>query len=127
MPYLQSNALPRDRVAALGCAVSDFGDLVCPHCTCHIITPPYALVKPGWGRCPCCHGCVGGPDTGGPDLANARRFAYHLDCALRISDFGLRIRVAGEPSWSWAWPSANVVQSKGLRPGLRLIRVHGIE
>ena len=56
MPYLQSNALPRDRVKALGCAVSDFGDLVCPHCTCQIITPPYAMVKPGWGRCPWCHG-----------------------------------------------------------------------
>jgi hypothetical protein len=39
----------------LTCAVSCFGDLVCPHCHCHIITPPYMLVVAGWGRCPRCH------------------------------------------------------------------------
>ena len=56
MPYLQSSTLPRDAVKALAANVSEFGDLICPHCRCRIITPPYAMVKPGWGRCPRCHG-----------------------------------------------------------------------
>jgi len=55
MPYTPTEAVPPDVVRMLRCAVSPFGDLVCPHCHCHMITPPYMLVVPGWGRCPRCH------------------------------------------------------------------------
>lgn len=30
------------------------GDLVCPHCHTNHITPMYALVQRGWGRCSRC-------------------------------------------------------------------------
>jgi len=35
--------------------VSECGNVICPHCDCHIVTPPFAFVKPGWGRCCRCH------------------------------------------------------------------------
>ena len=54
MPYLQSKALPRGAVEALVCGVSATGDLICPHCQTHWITPPYAFVQAGWGRCSRC-------------------------------------------------------------------------
>ncbi len=56
MPYAPTEAVSPDTVRMLTCVVSAFGDLVCPHCRCHIITPPYMLVVPGWGRCPLCAG-----------------------------------------------------------------------
>jgi len=55
MPYASTETVPGDAVRMLTCWVSGFGDLVCPHCRCHIITPPYMVVVPGWGRCPRCH------------------------------------------------------------------------
>jgi hypothetical protein len=56
MSYLRRNELSRDAVKALAAGVSEFGDLVCPHCRAQIITPAYAMVEPGWGRCPRCRG-----------------------------------------------------------------------
>ena len=55
MPYVQSETLSRDGLTALACDVSPFGDLICPHCRCQVITPAYAQVIPGWGRSPRCH------------------------------------------------------------------------
>lgn len=55
MPYAPTETVSDESLRILTCGVAAFGDLVCPHCRCHIITPAYMLVVAGWGRCPRCH------------------------------------------------------------------------
>ncbi|MHC4389218.1 MAG: hypothetical protein ACYS8I_07170 [Planctomycetota bacterium] len=34
--------------------VNRWGDIICPNCSCNIITPAGCQVVPGVGRCPLC-------------------------------------------------------------------------
>ncbi len=35
--------------------IDKFGDIVCPHCAARLITPPWARVTAGVGRCTLCN------------------------------------------------------------------------
>jgi len=55
MPYLQKKEIPSGQLKIQKAANTMFGDLRCPSCGCWIVTPDYAVVVPGTGRCPWCH------------------------------------------------------------------------
>lgn len=54
MPFLQRQEVSRGALTTHDCQVSELGDLICPTCGAHIITPPGFEVVAGWGRCPRC-------------------------------------------------------------------------
>jgi hypothetical protein len=55
MPYLQKKEIQGSQLVIPKATNAKFGDLSCPNCGCWIVTPDYAYVVPGTGRCPRCH------------------------------------------------------------------------